>query len=202
MLEKREQELEKQNYELRKQIRKLDRVIEEMIGSEVAEVKKNGTYIRVRPAPKQNQNANRTRANKAHHEGVARPIPKKVDVVEKIVAKKCSRGHKLRGPLWFEEHYVEDIVPAKVVEKKYLIAVYWDPVRKRKIRAKPKDVLPQYFEPVKPEHERKQHLRVAPNRLSYSGVRVSPDYTDPSADLPSGVSNVRSVHKVCDIFFI
>jgi hypothetical protein len=32
-------------------------------------------------------------------------------------------------------------VPASVVKKKYLIAVYWNPVCKRKVRARPKDVL-------------------------------------------------------------
>jgi transposase len=133
--------LEKQNHELREQIRRLDKVLEEIMGPDIEERREHGAYIRVRPAPK-SQNARQSQTNGAHHKGVTRQVPQKVDIVAKVTTKKCPNGHKLRGPLWFEEHYVEDIVPAKVVKKKYLIAVYWDPVCKRKVRAKPKDVLP------------------------------------------------------------
>lgn len=133
--------LEEQNLELRKQIRRLEKVLEELIGSDIEERKEHGTYIRVRSAPK-SRNARRTQANEAHHKGVTRRVPENVDTVTKVTAKKCPSGHKLRGPLWFEERYVEDIVPAKVIKKKYLVAVYWDPECKRKVRARPKDVFP------------------------------------------------------------
>lgn len=139
-LEKQNRGLREQNHELRKQIRRLDKVLKELIGPDVEERVEGGTYIRVRPA-KGSRNG-KPKKNRAHHEGVTRRVPKKIDVVEKVTAKKCPNGHKLCGPLWFEEHYVEDIVPAKVVKKKYLIAVYWDSECKRKVRAKPKDVLP------------------------------------------------------------
>lgn len=33
-------------------------------------------------------------------------------------------------------------IPDPVVRKKYLIAVYWDPVCKRKVCVKPRDILP------------------------------------------------------------
>jgi DNA-binding transcriptional MerR regulator len=140
-LEKQNQELREQNHELRKQIRRLDKVLGEVIGPDIEERKESGTYIRVRPAQK-GRNGDRNKTSEAHHGGVARQVPERVDVVSKVTMKKCPGGHNLRGPLWFEEHYVEDIVPAKVVKKKYLIAVYWDPVCRRKVRAKPKDVLP------------------------------------------------------------
>jgi hypothetical protein len=131
--------LKKQNHELKKQIRKLERVLDEIIDSDVKGLGERGTCIRVRPAAERRR---RTSSNEAHHEGVTRPVPAKIDIVKKVTAKKCPKGHRLRGPLWFEERYVEDIVPARVVKKKYLIAVYWDPVCKRKVRARPKDVLP------------------------------------------------------------
>lgn len=133
--------LEKKNHELRKENRRLNKVLEEVIGPDIGEREEHETYIRVRSAPK-DQNAGRTKANGAHHKGVTRPVPEKVDITMKVTAKKCSHGHKLSGPLWFEERYVEDIVPARVVRKKYLVAVYWDPECKRKVRARPKDVLP------------------------------------------------------------
>ena len=134
------QELREQNHELRKQIRRHDKVLGEVIGPDIEEWEESGTYIRVRPAQK-SLNGKRNRTNEAHHEGVTRQVPEKVAIVAKVTTKKCPNGHRLRGPLWFEERYVEDIVPARVVRKKYL-AVYWDPVYKRKVRARPKDVLP------------------------------------------------------------
>lgn len=93
VLLRRIESLEKQNHELRKQIRRLDKVLEEVIGPDIEERREHGTYIRVRPAPK-NQNARQGQTNEAHHKGVTRQVPEKVDIVAKVTTK----NHPFQSP--------------------------------------------------------------------------------------------------------
>jgi len=134
--------LEKKIHELQKQNRRLERVLDELIGPDAMKWRDEDRYIRIRPIPKQDGGVRRAQARRANHKGVARPVPKEVDAVIQAKAEKCPRGHRLRGPIGIEERHVEEIVPARVVRKKYLVMIYWDPVCKRKVRARPLDVLP------------------------------------------------------------
>lgn len=131
--------LEKKIRELQKNYRMLERAVDKLLDTKWRDKPR---YIQIRPAPKEARKAKTIEAKRANHKGVARPVPKEIDAVVRVSAERCSLGHRLRGPMWFEERYVEDIVPARVVRRKYLVGVYWDPVCKRKVRAKPKDVLP------------------------------------------------------------
>jgi hypothetical protein len=134
--------LEKKIRELQKNYRMLERAVDELLGPNAMKWRDKPRYIQIRPIPKEARKAKTIEAKRANHEGVARPVPKEVDAVVQVTAEKCPVGHELRGPMWFEERHVEEIVPARVVRKKYVVGVYWDPVCKRKVRAKPKDVFP------------------------------------------------------------
>lgn len=134
--------LEKKIHELLKQNRRLERVLNELIGPDAMKWRDQDRYIRIRPIPKEERKVKRARARGANHKGVARPVPKEVDATVQVTAERCPRGHELREPIGFAERYVEEIVPARVVRKKYLITIYWDPVCKKKVRGRPLDVLP------------------------------------------------------------
>lgn len=127
-LEARVQKLERDNLELRKLLRKLLGPI------------KNGNepIIRIRTI----RGSNKHKKPRPYHKGISRPKPKEVDEVIAIKADECPAGHKLGRPIDVEVRFVEEIVPAKVVKKQYIIPIYWCRGCKRKVRAKPIDVLP------------------------------------------------------------
>ena len=134
--------LEKKVRELQKNHRMMEKAVDELMGPDATKWRDKPRYIQIRPAPKEARKAKTIEAKRSNHKGVARPVPKEIDTVVKVTAKNCPLGHKLRKPMWFEERYVEEIIPARVVKKKYMVAVYWDPLCKKKVRARPKDVLP------------------------------------------------------------
>ncbi|MEM2618739.1 MAG: IS66 family transposase [Candidatus Hadarchaeales archaeon] len=78
-----------------------------------------------------------------YHPGTSRRKPREVDEVVTTRAGRCPVGHRLGRPMYFEVRTVEDIVPASVVRKKYMVAVYWCRKCKRKFRANPLDAFPR-----------------------------------------------------------
>ena len=133
--------LEKKFRELQKNYRIMEKAVDELSGPNAMKWRDKPRYIQIRPVPKEARNAETVEAKRADHKGVSRPVPKEIDTVVQVTAKKCPVGHRLLGPMGFEERYSEDIVPARVVKKKYMMAIYWDPGCKKKVRAKPNDVL-------------------------------------------------------------
>ena len=133
--------LEKKFRELQKNYRMMEKAVDELLGPNAMKWREKPRYIQIRPAPKEARNAETVEVKRPNHKGVSRSVPKEIDTTVQVTAKKCPVGHRLFGPIGFEERYSEDIVPARVVRKKYMMAVYWDPECEKKVRAKPNDVL-------------------------------------------------------------
>jgi hypothetical protein len=121
--------LEHANKELRKLLEKL-----------MGPVRKGKLpVIRIRTIRRTNRNPRKSRP---YHRGVSRTKPKEVDEVVTTKMGECPAGHKLGKPIDFEIRFVEEIVPAKVVRKQYIVSIYWCRECKQKVRANSTDVLP------------------------------------------------------------
>jgi transposase len=88
---------------------------------------------------------NKTPGQKEGHKGTTRPIPGKIDEEEKLSLKRCPEcGHEVSEPVGIREHIVEDIIPARVIVKKYIITRHYCKHCKKIVEQKPTDVFPNY----------------------------------------------------------
>jgi len=132
--------LEKKIHELQKNYRMMEKAVDELLGPNAMKWRNKPRFIQIRPIPKEARRAKTVEVKKPGHRGVSRRRPEEADATVEVTAKRCSLGHRLGEPIGFEERYVEDIIPARVVRKRYVVAVYWDSKCRRKVRARPKDV--------------------------------------------------------------
>ena len=88
---------------------------------------------------------NKPPGQKEGHEGMTRPMPEKFDEEKTLSLQKCPDcGGKVSAPVEIREHVVEDIIPARVIAKKYLIPRCYCRRCKKIVEPKPTDVFPNF----------------------------------------------------------
>ena len=134
--------LELQVKELESEVKKLERtnkdfrkLVEKIIGPV-----KNDRLPIIRIRTIRSSEPQKPRKSRPYHKGVSRTKPREVDEVVTTKRDECPAGHRLGDPIDFEIRSVEEIVPAKVVKKQYVVSIYWCRGCKRKVRANPVDV--------------------------------------------------------------
>lgn len=88
---------------------------------------------------------NKTPGQKQGHEGTTRPLPEKFDEEKTLSLEKCPDcGSEVSAPVETREHIVEDIIPARLIAKRYRINRHYCPKCKKLVELKPTDVFPNY----------------------------------------------------------
>ena len=135
LLDDMNHQLEARVQKLERDILELQRLLEKLLGPAK---KGKDPIIRIRTI----RGSSEHKKPRPYHKGISRPRPKEVDEVITTKADECPAGHKLGRPIDVEVRFVEEIVPAKVVRKQYLVSIHWCRKCKRKVRANPTDILP------------------------------------------------------------
>ena len=87
----------------------------------------------------------KTPGQKEGHEGTTRPLPEKFDEEKTLSLQKCPDcGSKVSKPVETREHIVEDIIPARVIAKRYIITRHYCPKCRKMVELKPNDVFPNF----------------------------------------------------------
>lgn len=126
--------LEKENAWLKKKIAELEELLKIRLKRELPSFVKEDTHHR-----------NKIPGQKEGHEGTTRPLPEKIDEEKTLSLDKCPDcGNKVSAPVETRGHIVEDIVPARLIAKKYIITRHYCKHCNRIVEQKPTDVFLNY----------------------------------------------------------
>lgn len=126
--------LEKENAELRKKVAQLEELLKAKLKPEPPPFAKPNIH-----------HESKTPGQKEGHEGVTRPMPEKFDEEKTLSLEKCPDcGSKVSPPVETREHVVEDIIPARLIAKKYIITRHYCAKCRKLVELKPTDVFPNY----------------------------------------------------------
>lgn len=127
-------QLEKENAELKKKMAQLEELLKAKLKPESPPFVKPNLH-----------HQDKTPGQKEGHEGVTRPMPEKFDEEKTLSLEKCPDcGSKVSSPVETREHVVEDIIPARVIVKRYLIRRHYCPKCRKMVELKPNDVFPNF----------------------------------------------------------
>ena len=132
--------------ELRARVAQLENIVEQQRKkiAQLEEMLKANLKPEPPPFAKPNlHHENKPPGQKEGHEGTTRPLPEKFDEEKTLSLEKCPEcGTEVSPPVETREHVVEDIIPARVVVKKYLITRHYCAKCRKLVELKPTDVFP------------------------------------------------------------
>lgn len=126
--------LEKENAELKKKMAQLEEIIKAKLKPEPPDFAKPNLH-----------HENKIPGQKQGHEGTTRLLPEKFDEEKTLSLEKCPEcGGKVSAPVETRTHIVEDIIPARLIAKKYWLNRHYCPRCKKIVEPKLADAFPNF----------------------------------------------------------